>query len=608
MKNLLLVICIPFAFLFEAVAQTVPEQVAICGMEITLDEKARDQIREYMSQIFQSPIHFNKMVQRADMYMPFIEEAFEDVDIPLDLKFLAIQESGLRASVISTSNAVGFWQFKEGSGKEMGLMINGEIDERMHIYRASVAAAKYFQLAYKNFNNWIYAILGFKEGMTGALPHVEEGYFNSDRMKIDGDFHWYVLKFIAHKLAYEEALQLNVKPEQWLVPFSSGGMKSIKRLHQGHGINQERFLNYNQWILTPERLPSGNSFTYYIFRSGSFYPGHKEDPCKNPALNPEPVVMTSLEDLREASIHDKAPPSSTEPTLTNQYREVEELSDSLILNQDNTQSAVAYESDAASSGREAKSSLELPANSYVEFNIYNDLQYGEEYIYYDGSKSIYEVARAYEIEVNDFLNWNRLSPRHLPLSQPQLLYLKEAQFANYHIVKSGENLVQIAALHKTSARVLQKKNGMLKDDFDVYLGQKIYLGKKKPKREKIILLTFPNQDNTSEQEEMASLNEDNVLTPVEEDSLSSNAGKDNINEPLIAKEIEIARSTSSASEQLNSADQSKWILHEVVSGEKIDDIANKYGVSASVIKMINKIEGDNITDGQVLRIFVSDIE
>ena len=43
--------------------------------------------------------------------------------MPNDLKFLALQESSLKSEAVSSSNAVGFWQFKKETGEEYGLVI-----------------------------------------------------------------------------------------------------------------------------------------------------------------------------------------------------------------------------------------------------------------------------------------------------------------------------------------------------------------------------------------------------------------------------------------------------------------------------------------------------
>ncbi len=623
-----------FLLMFEwpyVYAQTVPEQLSFCGMELMIDAEARSEIQEYMKQIFQSPPHFNRMVKRADMYMPFIEEAFRDEEVPLDLRFLAIQESGLMADAVSKSNAVGFWQFKEGSGQDMGLMINGNIDERKHIYRSSKAAAQYFKLAYENFNNWIYAVLGFKEGLTGALDYVEEKYYGKRRMPINKEFHWYILKFIAHKLAYEEALELSVKPEQWLVPFSSGGMLEVNRLYNGHGINRDRFFEFNQWMLNPEKLPSDRHYTYYIFRSGSFYPGHKEDPCKDPNIRPEPVVMTNLDNLRN-SVNDKEfEVPATRPDIAEGYASSDSSQETSLALEE--QVSEPTPSDGANSyasyGRklqkiDAKPVSFMSPNNYVEFELEDDLQYGREYVYFDGTLTLEKISSIYKIRINDLLVWNRLQASQFPLTHPVLLYLKEPKLSSYHVVMEGENLVQIAALHQSSTRLLQKRNRMDNDDYKIYMGQKLYLVKKKPKQEKVIVLKIPvNEAQIDMSAQTDAVNMINSGVDQDETMIQARNGESSVLENLAQEDEELSRSQrneemehtmSSAtktapptSDRTSTASSSgaKWVQHEVEEGENLTQIADQYNISVDVLKMINRLENEELTEGQILRVLVN---
>ena len=72
---------------------------------------------------------------------------------------------------------VGFWQFKEGTAREVGLTVDRNIDERMNITASSHAAAKYLKKNNFFFDNWIYALLAYNTGPGGAEQHVEKRYF-----------------------------------------------------------------------------------------------------------------------------------------------------------------------------------------------------------------------------------------------------------------------------------------------------------------------------------------------------------------------------------------------------------------------------------------------
>ena len=67
---------------------------------------------------------------RSALYFDMYEEKLAKYDLPLELKYLSVIESGLRPQVKSRSGALGLWQFMYGTGKMFGLQENSYIDER----------------------------------------------------------------------------------------------------------------------------------------------------------------------------------------------------------------------------------------------------------------------------------------------------------------------------------------------------------------------------------------------------------------------------------------------------------------------------------------------
>src|SRR5688572_8434543 len=128
-----------------SVAQTpqVPHKMHFGGMTLNIHADARAEIQKDVDRLHSSPRYFNLMVERAKTYFPIIERTFKEERVPDDLKYLALQESALISNAVSTSNAVGYWQFKAETAKEMGLLVNNRVDERMNIVAASRGAAKY---------------------------------------------------------------------------------------------------------------------------------------------------------------------------------------------------------------------------------------------------------------------------------------------------------------------------------------------------------------------------------------------------------------------------------------------------------------------------------
>ncbi|MEZ4685728.1 MAG: lytic transglycosylase domain-containing protein [Bacteroidia bacterium] len=264
-------------------AQQIPAEITYCGIKISLTPEAQKKLATYVAGIYESPRYYNAMVQRAYTYMPFIEEALRKNKAPLDLKYLAIQESSLKGDAVSSSNAVGYWQFKEPVAKEFNLRIDRQIDERRHIFRSSEAAARYFIKANQDFDNYVYAVIAYYEGFTGAVPYTNPDYYGKREMKVDESLHWYVMKAIAHKLAYEDALNMDHEMQVWLEPAVVERGASIADLSEKHGVEAGVLLEYNPWILDERRLPS-QPLTYYIPHMNAPYPGHSPDPVSNPPV------------------------------------------------------------------------------------------------------------------------------------------------------------------------------------------------------------------------------------------------------------------------------------------------------------------------------------
>ncbi|TAE54995.1 MAG: LysM peptidoglycan-binding domain-containing protein, partial [Bacteroidetes bacterium] len=436
--------------------QAIPGKMTYCGIELTVTPGAQARLGEMVTQLQASPRYFNEMVRRAQIYMPFIEEALEHVRVPADLRYLAIVESSLRADAVSSSGAVGFWQFKQPTALELGLRVNEEVDERMHIYRSSEAAARYLAKVNLDFDNWIYAIIAYNQGPTGAVPFTDPRYYGNEKMVVDENLHPYALKALAYKIAYEPALSSRSRPEIFLMPYSNGGEELIKALAERHELDEASFLEYNRWVLNPRRLPKNESFTYYISQSGDLYTGHTPDPGKTfggqPAVYTPPAVAVSQPE--EAP----APPAEVIPQPTERSDETP-APPAAPLTYVKTPEAV----EASEVGR----------GDYVEFVFERDLDYGSAYIWYEGTESMTSIADRYGIRLTDLLKWNGLVPGEEP--QPEtVIYLQSPTRQLYHIVRKGESISYIAALRATRIKSLQKKNGMNKRDLILYIGQKLY--------------------------------------------------------------------------------------------------------------------------------------
>ncbi|MCJ7466095.1 MAG: lytic transglycosylase domain-containing protein [Maribacter sp.] len=107
------------------------------------------------------------LMKRANKYFPIIEPILAKNGIPDDFKYLAVAESGLQ-NVVSPAGATGFWQIMKATGKQYGIEINDNIDERYHIEKATEVACQYIKAYKEKYGSWTMAAATYNTG-TGSI-------------------------------------------------------------------------------------------------------------------------------------------------------------------------------------------------------------------------------------------------------------------------------------------------------------------------------------------------------------------------------------------------------------------------------------------------------
>ena len=108
--------------------------------------------------------HLSKMLAQSQYYFPIFESIFKELNIPDEIKYLAIVESALDPNAVSRVGATGPWQFMLATAKGYGLQIDSYIDERKDPIAASYAAAEYLNEAYDMYQDWFLAIASYNCG------------------------------------------------------------------------------------------------------------------------------------------------------------------------------------------------------------------------------------------------------------------------------------------------------------------------------------------------------------------------------------------------------------------------------------------------------------
>ncbi len=158
---------------YKVFSLSLPDTISFCGENIPLQ---KSDVKENLDRELLVNTYWQSQtllfIKRAHKWFPIIEPILKRNNIPDDFKYLALIESGLTNSV-SPSGATGFWQLLATSGKELGLEINDQIDERYHVEKSTEAACAYLRQAYEKLGkNWTLAAASYNMGMSGMAKQI----------------------------------------------------------------------------------------------------------------------------------------------------------------------------------------------------------------------------------------------------------------------------------------------------------------------------------------------------------------------------------------------------------------------------------------------------
>ena len=139
------------------------------------------------------------MFKRANKYFPIIEPILERHGIPEDFKYLAVIESGLQ-NVTSPAGAKGIWQIMKTTGRENGLEINDNVDERYNLELATEVACNYLLKAKERFGTWTLAAASYNAGMAGISRRLkDQGADNYYDLLLGQETGRYIFRIVALK-------------------------------------------------------------------------------------------------------------------------------------------------------------------------------------------------------------------------------------------------------------------------------------------------------------------------------------------------------------------------------------------------------------------------
>lgn len=537
------------------------------GMKLKITDAARSDIQQQVDALRASDKYFRLRLDLVLLYFPIIERVMKEENLPDDIKYLVIQESGLVSDAVSSANAVGFWMFKEPAGREVGLRIDKYVDERLNIVSSTRGACKYIKRHNFFFKNWVYSVIAHNTGRAGAEKHVSRSNFGADKMTIDKDTHWYFKTFLAHKIAFEGELKGKPSSGLELREYVKGAGKPLDKIAKDLKADESLVFQYNKWL---KRGP---------------VPDEKEYAVIIPVQKGDKVDLIARQE-------EKSTPAASKPT---------------------DQGSVAG----------AEEPVELAEETYPEVKKEIDTRISSFIVDVNGIPAIVATAKddlkslasKSGVEAEKLAKYNELKPKQA-ITEGQLYYLKSKKGRAkiyYHTAKAGETLWDVSQDYGIKVKQLARKNRMLTIDA-LEAGRVLWLKKKRPAS---VPVETQGATPTYEPQIAATATPAEQTPPITEVETPTTGQIDPYEEEPFYEEPEIAAERQAEPERKPktkkvdppAATEEKRALdtHTVSKGETLYGIARRYGVTKDELQRWNKLTDNSILSiGQELQLIKRD--
>jgi membrane-bound lytic murein transglycosylase D len=235
----------------------IPKELDFAGERVPLESV--DILERLEREIYVNAYWESNMImllKRSAKYLPQIEQMLKENGIPDDFKYLAIAESALM-NVGSPAGARGFWQILESTGKEYGLEISKDVDERYHFEKSTLAAARYFNKAHAKFGDWTAVAASYNMGQNGFSKRQQEQLnHNFYDLYLNDETSRYLFRILAFKVIFENpgAFGYHLRESDY---YKNPTLKSIRvdedikdlpTWAKSHGSTYKELKLYNPWL------------------------------------------------------------------------------------------------------------------------------------------------------------------------------------------------------------------------------------------------------------------------------------------------------------------------------------------------------------------------
>jgi len=208
--------------------------------------------------IYKKPSFTKTMLERKNFYFPIFEKYLAKYNMPDELKYLSMLESGLNPKAISHAKAVGLWQFMKPTGKDFGLRVDEYVDDRMDIEKSTEAACKYFRQLYNIFGDWELVLASYNTGPGNLRRAIRRAGNITNYWQLHPYLHKdtraYVPQFTAIMYMMNHAHEYGIFPEEIMEPVAVekviiDGYLDLETFSNMSGISIDDIQKHNPSIL-----------------------------------------------------------------------------------------------------------------------------------------------------------------------------------------------------------------------------------------------------------------------------------------------------------------------------------------------------------------------
>ncbi|MBN1296549.1 transglycosylase SLT domain-containing protein [bacterium] len=189
----------------QGIQPFVPETVSFCDEPVPLNiSDVRERLITQLMIFAERNVQMTLWHMRKDRFFPVIERILMARGAPDDLKYVCVIESSLITRARSARNAFGPWQFLAATARETGLDVTDEIDERLHLEKATHAAVDYLEAMKVDFGSWTTALAGYNAGPERVKNEIyRQGTSSYYELVLPDETERYVFNALAVKLIFE---------------------------------------------------------------------------------------------------------------------------------------------------------------------------------------------------------------------------------------------------------------------------------------------------------------------------------------------------------------------------------------------------------------------